>query len=662
MSKSLVIVESPGKIRTVQKYLGPNYLVKASVGHCYEISPDENSIDIDNNFKIKYAVSKGKSSVVNELKLLSKKSDIVYIATDCDREGEAIGWHIAKRAVDKKTKVKRIRFQEITKSALQKAINNPEELDEHLFNAQQARTVVDRLVGYKVSPFLWRYVASKTSAGRVQSIGLKFICDRQKEIDDFKIEEFWTIDGTFLNLKKKKFNAGYVLKKKLKNKKQTDEVIKEIKKEKDWIVSKVEKSKKTRPPFPVFQTSTLQQFCASVFGWPAKRTMQIAQALYERGLITYHRTDSVNISKEAISHVRDHIQASYGNEYLPSKPIVYKSKSTAQEAHEGIRPTHIKESLEKTKNELVSEQSKLYEAIWRRFVACQMTNAEFDYTKVTINSREHTFSVTGQILNFDGFLKVYTYSVSKDSILPKINEGEKLKLENVEGKQHFTKPPPQYSDASLVKTLEEKGIGRPSTYASIIERLKKRKYVEDGKIFTPTELGKKVCEFLVKTFPELMNPNYTARVESELDDIAANKKVWQDVVEIFWKELEKHLKEGKEIGRDFRKSNVTEILCPKCKSNNLVKRFGRYGPFYGCNGFSSGECKAMFKIGENDQPVEIVRKEREYVEGKKCSCGGRLVIRESKKKGTKFAGCEKFPKCRQIYTTEGELIERKKDD
>jgi DNA topoisomerase-1 len=662
MPKNLVIVESPGKIRTIQKFLGNDFSVKATIGHCFEIEPNDNAIDIKNGFKTEYSIIKGKKTVLDEIKKIAKECEIVYIATDGDREGEAIGFQVANYLnVDKK--IKRAKFYEITKQAVLNAIANPGVIDTALVHAQQARSVLDRLVGYKVSPVLWRYVASKTSAGRVQSVGLRLIVDRQQEIDAFKIEEYWTIAGDFLSLRKDKFTANYSTKEKHKNKEETDSTLESINKVSKWIIKEISKVKRDRMPLPVFQTSTLQQFCSTTFGWPAKKTMSAAQSVYEAGLITYHRTDCTNISQEAITIAREIIKNQFGDKYLPEKPNVFKSKSNAQEAHEGIRPSHLEYSLDEVKKQLTEEQFKLYEAIYRRFISCQMTKAEFNNTKVTImsNDSSHSFTANGQILIFDGFLKVYTYSTSKETILPELNENEEVKLDKVSGEQHFTKPPPQFNDASLVKTLEEKGIGRPSTYATIIETLKRRLYVEeDKKAFRPTDLGKKVCEFLVKAFPELLNPNFTARVEEQLDEIANNKKEWQNVVGDFWIELEKYLKTCQEIGKELRSDNETEILCPECKKNKLVKRFGKYGAFYGCGGFRSKECSAIFKIGENDEPIKIEKKEKKYIEGKKCKCGGKIVIRTSKNSGKEFGGCENFPTCKKIYTLEGELIERRK--
>jgi len=653
----LLIVESPGKIKTIQSFLEKDYIVRASVGHCYEISGKNNAIDIENGFKVNYSVIRGKGKVVDELKALSKKAEIVYIATDADREGEAIGWHIATKALDKKANIKRITFQEITKSAITNAIANPGEMNEDLFNAQQTRSIIDRLVGFKVSPLLWRYVASKTSAGRVQSVGLRLLVDRQAEIDVFVPEEYWTIDGLFKN--EEEFNAGYVLKDKIPNEESANEELKKIKAAKKWTIISIDKNRKSRNPYPVFQTSTMQQFCSSQFGWPAKKTMRIAQKVYEKGMITYHRTDSLNISKEAITAARKLIEKDFGKKYLPVKARRFKSKNkNAQEAHEGIRPTHLEDTIDKADAMLEFEEAKLYEAIYRRFIACQMEQAQFDHTKIIIESeKELQFATKGQILAFDGFLKMYTYSNQNDTILPDLKKGEEVKLLNTEAKQHFTKPPVQFNEATLVKSLEEKGIGRPSTYASIIETLRKRKYVEDkNKVMTPTVLGKEVCNYLVKAFPELMNYNYTARIEDELDEIANAKKEYIKVLEHFWGELAKYLEASKNIAQKIKDDNVTEHKCPVCKKNFLVKRRGKYGPFYGCEGYREDNCKATFKIGDDGEPIAIEKKERRYLEGHNCECGGRLVIRKNSRTGDEFCGCEKYPKCKKVYTVKGKKI------
>jgi len=669
MPKSLVIVESPGKIKSIQKYLGSNYVVKASVGHCYKIEPTNTAIDIENNYKPKYVLIKGKKKVIDEIKKYAKTADNVYIATDVDREGEAIGMHIATMAIKRNNNIKRIRFQEITKSAILAAIKSPGELDEDLFNAQQARSVVDRLVGYGVSPQLWRKVCKGTSAGRVQSIGLMLIVEKQKEIDAFVIEEYWSIDGTF-DTGKNLLTCSYKPKEKIPSKEEADERMAILNKVNKWTASSVKKQKKQRSPNPIFTTSTLQQFCSSQFGWDGKRTMRVAQQLYEgfaisgnehTGLITYHRTDSVAISKEATNDVRDFIQSSFGKKYLSDKPRVYKSKKSAQEAHEGIRPTHLEYTLEEVRDSIPHDEFRLYDAIYRRFVSCQMSNASFDVTKIQITSddNKHKFVVNGQILIFDGFLKVWNFTSSKDAILPDVNQGDELELKELKSAQHFTKPPAQYNTASLVKTLEELGIGRPSTYATIIDTLIKRNYAEkNGKAFSPTDLGKNVCAYLQESFPELMNTNYTARIESELDEIAEANKVWYNVVDEFYKELNKRLQACKQ---QKKKHDVSDILCPTCQKNYLVRRISKYGAFYGCDGYTAkgaDKCTAIFDIGDNGEVIEKVKKEKKYLEGISCDrCGSKIVIRTSKRTGKEFGGCEKFPKCKRMYSMDGTPIE-----
>jgi len=664
---SLFIVESPNKIKTISKFVGSDFILKASVGHCYQIEPKDDAIDIDNNYTPRYVPISNKKKVIQEIKKIAKTCDVCYIATDPDREGEAIGWHIANFVIKNKCEIKRISFQEITKSAVQFALKNPYELDSNLFNAQQARVVIDRLVGYKVSPVLWKKVCKGTSAGRVQSIGLRFIVDRQTEIDAFVPEEYWTIRGKFQNSTKNDIFASYKSSEKLTNEDQVKCVIVSIKKSKKWSVKDVSKARKNRSPYPVFNTSSLQQFCSSTFGWDGKKTMRVAQSLYEgasingndrTGLITYHRTDSLNISNEAIEQVRNYISKTAGKKYVPNKPRIYKSKKSAQEAHEGIRPTHLEYSLLDIKQSVENDEYKLYEAIYYRFISSQTIDASFDTTKIKIisDNEEHIFTISGQILAFDGFLKFWKYSSIKDECLPELSEGDILKLKSVDTEQHFTKPPAAYNTASLVKTLEEEGIGRPSTYATIISTLLKRAYIEkNGKAFKPTDLGKSICAYLVSSFPELMNTNYTARIENELDDIAQNGKVWYNVVDAFFSELSKRLDKSKDS--ISMKSKETDILCPECQSYNLVKKRSKYGWFYGCAGFSikgKNKCRATFQIGENDEPVKKVKKEIKYIENAVCNkCGSPIVIRKANASGKEFGGCSSFPKCKGIFNLDG---------
>jgi len=672
--KKLFIVESPGKVKTIQNFLGPDYVIVASIGHCYQIEPKDGAIDIDNGYKPHYIPVPKKEAVIANLKKLSREHKEVIIATDDDREGAAIGYHIAKFALDKKCEVKRIRFQEITKSAILAALKSPTQINMDLYYAQQARSVLDMLVGFKVSPILWRKVCNGTSAGRVQSIGLMLIVERQKEIDKFVSEEYWDITGWFLTKKDEELKATYKSNEKLTTEDQVTSIIDSISKVIGWSVKSISKSRKNRAPQPVFNTSSLQQFCSACFNWDGKKTMKLAQDLYEgfsingrdsTGLITYHRTDSVNISVDAIANVRDFIKTSFGDKYLPGQLIVYKSKNkNAQEAHEGIRPSHLEIPLNEIRASIDEDQYKLYEAIFNKFVSCQMTDAVFDVTKIEIisNDNKHLFTANGQTLVFDGFLKCWPYSTTKEEILPLVVENENVKLKDVKGEQHFTKPPAMYNTASVVKKLEEEGIGRPSTYATIIDTLLKRQYIEkQGKAFIPTDLGKKVCDYLMKAFPELMNMNFTARIEDQLDDVADATKVWYNVVDSFFIELKKRLSAARD-SESMKSKDVTDITCPTCGKFKLVKRFSRFGSFYGCDGFRDKEnkCSATFKIGPDGEPIVKEVKEKRYLEGVTCDrCGSKIVIRTGHKSGKEFCGCESFPKCRRMFNMNGEPFEFK---
>jgi DNA topoisomerase-1 len=665
INMKLMIVESPGKIKTIQSFLPRDFLVKASVGHCYTIERTDNGIDIENKYKPNYVIIDGKQKVVDELKKLSQQAEEVLIATDADREGESIGTHIAERVVKDPKKVKRIKFQEITKNAILKALEKPTTLDKDLFEAQQARSVLDMLVGFKVSPVLWSKVKSGTSAGRVQSIGLRLIVERQREIDKFVPKEYWTIPGVFETQKKETLKALYHVEEEIPNETICKQIESEVRALSDWYVASITKTTKAKSPFPVFNTSSLQQFCSSTFNWDGKHTMSLAQKLYEGGHISYHRTDSLNISVEAISNVRELITKSYGKEYCPSKPREFKTKNkVAQEAHEGIRPTHLEKTLDEIKSCTTDQEFKLYEAIYARFLACQMSDAQLNSSKVVIQSKQskkHEFIANGQIIKFDGFLKVWTYSNTKDEDLPQITENDKLEFKELKLEQHFTKPPAAFNTASLVKVLEEEGIGRPSTYAGIIDTLIKRTYVEkDGKAFKPTELGCKISDFLVVNFPELMNTKFTARIEEQLDDIANGERVWHEAVDEFYKELKKRIDVSK-TAESLKKVETTDIDCPACKRYKLVKRKGKFGDFYGCAGFSvrgKYKCEATFKIGENGEPVSKEKKEIRCLEGVVCDkCGSKIAIRVSTKTGKEFGGCSAFPKCRRLFSMDGIPIE-----
>lgn len=672
MATNLVIVESPNKIKTISKFLGPAYVVKASMGHCYQIDPESMSIDIEDNYKPKYKIAKGKAKVVKELQDAARKSKTIYIATDPDREGEAIGWQLANFALKKYcSDIQRVFFHEITKSAVTAAFKKPVTLNDDLYHAQQARSVLDRLVGYGVSPVLWRKVCKGTSAGRVQSIGLQLIVQRQKEIDAFIPEEYWTIDGIFDTTRNEEFVASYKQPKKITNDKDAKNAVDSIRAEKSWKIVSVDKSEKKRHPSPLFTTSTLQQFASSYFGWSGKKTMEMAQKLYEgfavggqsqAGLITYHRTDSTVISKEAISDVRNFIEINIGKSYLPPKPNFYKTKSkSAQEAHEGIRPTHLEHSLSDVQRSIPADAFKLYEAIYRKFVSCQMSDTIYDNTKILVQSGKHEFVANGSVIKFDGFLKMWTYSSSSDKNLPVINEKESTDLKDLKSQQHFTKPPAAYNDGSLVKSLEEKGVGRPSTYASVLDTLLKRTYViKEGKVFRPTELGTLVSDYLIQAFPEMMDTAYTARIEEQLDDVAEGNKIWHQTVDGFYVELDKRIK-GARADNSVKKTEDTDIVCPSCGKSKLVIRRSKYGKFYGCSAYilkGKDKCKATFKIGDDGEPIE--KEPPKYLTGVACDkCGSKVIIRTSKKTGKEFGGCSGFPKCKRMFDLEGNPIEFK---
>jgi len=669
MPKSLVIVESPNKIKKIQGYLGPDYIVKASFGHCYQIDPSGMSIDIEDDFNPKYTIAARKSNVVQEIKEAARVCDTCYIASDPDREGEAIGWHIANFVIKKSCKIKRVVFHEITKSAVQAAFKNASDLNEPLYHAQQARSVLDRLVGFGVSPVLWKKVCKGTSAGRVQSIGLELIVDRQKEIDAFIPEEYWDIEGIFRTPASEEFKASYLKENKITCEKEAQDLLSAIKAESNWAIQSLDSGSKKRSPFPPFNTSTLQQFAAITFGWPGKKTMSVAQSLFEAGLHTYHRTDSFSISSDFLKEVRDYISFNYDKKYLPAKALFYKTKSAnAQEAHECIRPTDLKSTPSSCSSKLNADQIKLYSAIYKRFISCQMADAEFDSKKAVIvgDSKKLKFSANGQTLRFDGFLKEWTYSSAKEETLPDIKEKDSLGLSKIIPAQHFTKPPAFFNDASIIKALDENGVGRPSTYAGIIDILIARGYIiREGKAFRPTDLGILICDYLKGSFKNLMDIGYTSRIEEKLDQIAEGKHVWHSVVREFYTELDKDIKTALK-GSSMKQAEETEILCPECGKYNLIIRNSRFGKFYGCAGYTErgkNKCSATFKIGEDGSPVKKVTNYLKDLYGniRLCDkCGSKIVIRKSKKAGKDFGGCTSYPKCRQVFSLDGEPIEFKK--
>ncbi len=653
MSKSLVIVESPAKSKTIGKFLGKKYKIKASIGHVKDLPKSKLGVDIENNFQPKYITIRGKGPVLSELKKEAKKADKIFLATDPDREGEAISWHLANALGLDENEKNRIEFNEITKQSIQSAIKTPRKIKKNLVDAQQARRILDRLVGYKISPLLWRKVRKGLSAGRVQSIATKLICDREKEINKFEPEEYWSLN-VLLNKFKINFTAKfYGIKKEgknkklsLKNKKQVDEIVNVIKQGK-YIVEKVKKGKKKRNPYLPYTTSSLQQDASNKIGFSTKKTMRIAQQLYEgidiknegtSGLITYIRTDSTRLSEEAKNNAYNYINKTYGEEYTSGKNTSNKKKKKdVQDAHEAIRPTSVSRTPESIKNSLNKNQYKLYKLIWERFVASQMTPAIFDTLSVTINCEKYIFKSSGSKLRFDGFLKVYGNVKKKDknnnSEIPKLEKDEEVKLKEVLPKQHFTKPPARYSEASLVKTLEDLGIGRPSTYAPTISTILNRGYVNlENKYFLPTELGILVTEILEQYFKDIVDKKFTAKLEENLDKIEEGKLIWRNVIKEFYEGFEKVLEIAeKEISKIEIKEEVTDQICEKCGRNMVIKH-GRYGKFLACPGYP--ECK-------NTKP--LLKKI-----GVKCpKCGGDIIERRSKK-GRRFYGCSNYPDCKFI--------------
>lgn len=655
MAYNLVIVESPGKVKSISKFLGKNYHVQASLGHIRDLPKSHMGIDIENNFSPKYITIRGKGDLISKLKKEAKGADKIYLATDPDREGEAISWHLAYLLdIDDNSKC-RITFNEITKNAVINAIKNPREIDHSLVNAQQARRILDRIVGYRISPLLWKKVKKGLSAGRVQSVAVRLICDREEEIENFVPEEYWTI---IANLTKKgskstikaKFHGIGNKKLELKNKEQVDEILTGIAKH-DFLVSKVKKGERKKVPSPPFITSTLQQEASRKLGFTTKKTMMLAQQLYEGidikghgsvGLITYMRTDSTRISNEALQDVRAYIESRYGNEYVPEKNRIFRNKSASQDAHEAIRPSNVLLTPEDIKESLNRDQLKLYKLIWERFVACQMSPAIFDTLNVDISVDKYIFKVAGSRIKFPGYRIVYEESKDEtegensnigdedNANLPELTEGEKLNLKKIESQQNFTQPPPRYTEASLVKALEEKGIGRPSTYAPTISTIISRNYiVRESKVLYPTELGKIVTDIMKNHFRNIVDVTFTAQIEDELDKIEEGNKDWVQVLNDFYKEFDITVKKAEQsIGNIEVPDEVTDVICDKC-GRHMVVKMGRYGKFLACPGFP--ECRNTKPIVEEAGVV--------------CpKCHGKVLIRKTKK-GRKYYACENNLKC-----------------
>ncbi len=638
---NLIIVESPTKSRTIKNFLDNNYQVIASMGHVRDLPQKEFGIDVENNFKPKYIIPTKSRSNVKQIKEAVKKADLIILACDEDREGEAIAWHILHilKLTDDSDRYQRIVFHEITKKAIAKALKNPRKINTNLVNAQQARRILDRLVGYELSPFLWKKVMRGLSAGRVQSVAVRLIVDREREIKAFQPEEYWTIVASLLKIKKIKATLVKIDGKKqpklgIKDKEQADKILEDLEGAEYKVADMVSKEVK-RQASPPLTTSTLQQEAARKLGFSAEMTMRLAQRLYETGFITYHRTDSLNISESAIKSAQKFIIEQFGRNY--SSPRIYKTKTKgAQEAHEAVRPTQSSRKPEKIKNRLDNRQYKLYNLIWSRFIASQMSPAILDSTIIDINAKgisktPYIFRASGSMIKFDGFLKVYSAKL-KENILPKLSKDEILKLIKLFSEQHFTKPPARYTDASLVKILEEYGIGRPSTYAPIISTIQKRGYTEkdEQKRFIPTEIGLIVTDLLKDNFSDIVDIGFTADLEKNLDKIALGKKDWQKTLKDFYQPFHDNLtKKYKEVEKK-KLEEPTDKTCPKCHKPMVIK-LGRFGKFYACSGFP--ECK-------HTEP--IINKT-----GVKCpECQKGEIIERKTKKGKTFYSCSQYPKCK----------------
>ncbi|HXQ72821.1 MAG TPA: type I DNA topoisomerase [Pyrinomonadaceae bacterium] len=693
MAKNLVIVESPAKAKTINKYLGKDYLVKASIGHIKDLPSKGLGVDVEHNFEPTYEIipdskKRNNKRIVAELKKAAKEADAIYLAADPDREGEAICQHLAEEIVPKRPAkpTYRVMFNEITKRAVNAAFEDPRQIDENLVEAQQARRVLDRLVGYKVSPLLCRTIGGRLSAGRVQSVALRMVVEREREIEQFVKTEYWTIGANLSSKLPPAFDARLFkvgeqtvktsgfdqeLKKSeilISGQAQADQFVDEAQQQ-SFVVNEVTTKERKRNPVPPFITSKLQQEAARKLGFPVKRAMMIAQKLYEGielgsegsvGLITYMRTDSTRVSDTALGEVRDYINQQYGNNYLPEKAVHYRSKKDAQDAHEAIRPTEVARTPESLAQFLKPEELKLYRLIWQRFVASQMTAAIFDQTTIDIQAGRFIFRATGSVQKFDGFLKIYQEGRDEKSedddeaelSLPRVEAGETLKLNSLTPEQHFTEPPPRYTEATLVKALEEKGIGRPSTYAAIMSTIQDREYVEKLQSrFHPTALGKTVNDLLIEGgFDDLFNETYTARMEEELDEIEDGKLEWTKALRDFYKKFEGDLKEFQHYIKDIKEKNVpTDEVCLKCNTPGMVQKWGRFGPYLKCLSCeATRDAEPATPAGADGAGATAeAGSNGEEAEPETCELCGKPMQLKRGRFGP-FLGCTGYPECRNI--------------
>ena len=662
-NKSLLIVESPTKVKTLKKFIGRDFVIMASVGHLKDLPKSKLGVDVDNNFAPEYITIRGKGKILSDLKKEAKKANDIYLAPDPDREGEAIAYHIGNEvAKHTQGKIYRVMFNEITKSAVKEAIKNPTEVNINRFNAQQARRILDRLVGYKISPMLWKKVQPGLSAGRVQSVALRIVCDRENEIKAFKSEEYWTITLDLEGQVKPKFQSKLFKidgnKAEIANQVGADEVVKNLK-DAEFILDSLVKKERKRNPVAPFITSTLQQEASRKLNFSPKKTMMIAQRLYEGlpvgsrgtvGLITYMRTDSTKFSVEATDAIRDYIVNRYGDKFCPKEPNVYKSKKSAQEAHEAIRPTDVTIVPSEIKEYLEKDMFRLYELIWSRSVSCQMVPAILDTTTFDIKAGQYLFRSNGSIVKFSGFMQVYVESGDDeaaekdikqgDKILPELNKGEKLKLHEIDPEQHFTQPPPRFSEAMLVKKLEEEGVGRPSTYAAIISVIKDRAYVEsEERRLAPTKLGYLVSDLLLEHFPKFMTTKFTADMESQLDQIEVGETEWVKTLQSFYTPFKLDLDEAeKKIGDS--EVEETDEICDKCSQPMIVK-WGRFGKFMACSGYP--DCKNTKQIAKEGSDGKAVS-ESTTVEGACDKCQSSLILKVGR--FGKFIACSNYPDCK----------------
>ncbi len=670
---NLVIVESPAKAKTIKKYLGSDYEVVASMGHVRDLVKSRLSVDVKNSFTPRYEIIKGKEDLVKNLKSMAKECDAVYLATDPDREGEAISWHLAYILGLNLDEKNRVEFNEITKSGVTNGMASPRSIDIDLVNAQQARRILDRLVGYKLSPFISQKIRRGLSAGRVQSVAVRIIVDREEEIRKFKPEEYWSIDAKFIPKGSRRVFTASLYgdtdgKIKITSKEQADEIYNAVK-DADFVITKVKNGTRKKSPAPPFITSTLQQEASRKLGFQSKRTMRVAQELYEgidvagygaTGLITYMRTDSLRISNVAMEGVTDYIKATYGDKYLPAKPRVFKSRSNAQDGHEAIRPSTMEFPPDKIKDSLTTDQYKLYKLIWNRFVASQMADCIQKTTQADIEGNGYVFKASGYRVDFEGFTCLYTESKDeaekKATELPPLEKNMTAKAKEIIPNQHFTQPPARYTEASLIKALEEYGIGRPSTYAATISTITSKEYVKrEAKSLVPTELGEVSTKLMKERFPKIVNVKFTAQMEDELDTVEDGKMEWVQLLDGFYDEFEKTLKKAKADMEGVKiqlKEDETDIICDKC-GRKMVVKVGRFGKFIACPGYP--DCKNVMKFVEKA--------------GVSCpKCNGDVIVKHTKSKRV-FYGCSNYPQCDFVSWNEpvnercpqcGEILFKKK--